>query len=135
MLVAASSAPLACVATCTDGPARRRKDARLAAVLEEYGYRTLVVNGEDEVWLAGDAELVVCDLVNPAADVPIEIALAATRGVAVIVLVPKGVPIEGYTAGLLADCRATVLRYDRVEPHRVLHARLRPACAQVAVAG
>jgi hypothetical protein len=28
------------------------------------------------------------------------------------------------TAALLADCRATVLRYDGVEPHRVLHRRL-----------
>jgi hypothetical protein len=125
MLTTASSAgPLACVAACSDGAARRRKDERLAAVLSEFGFRTRVVNGEDDVWLARDAKLVVCDLVNPADDVPVEIALAATRGVEVLVLIPEGVPLDGMTAALLADCRATVLRYDGVEPHRVLHRRL-----------
>ena len=77
---ATSAAPLACVAAASDGAARRRKDARLAAVLSEFGYRSMCVNGEDEVWLAADAKLVVCDLVNPADDLPIEVALAATRG-------------------------------------------------------
>ena len=126
MLAAApSTTPLACVATCTDGPARRRKDARIAAVLSEFGYRAMCVNGEDEVWLAGDASLVVCDLVNPAEDLPIEVALAATRGVQVVVTVPAGVPLEGIAAALLDDCDATVLRYDGVEPHRVLHEQLR----------
>lgn len=122
--IATSAAPLACVAATSDGPSRRRKDARMAAVLAEFGYQTMVVNGEDEVWLAEDAKLVVCDLVNPDADIPIEVALAATRGVQVLVLVPDGVPIGGMAAGLLADCDATVLRYDGVEPHRVLHQRL-----------
>ena len=125
LATATSAAPLACVATCSDGFTRRRKDARLAAVLEEFGFRTLVVNGEDEVWLAADASLVVCDMVNPDEDVPIEVALAATRGVPVVVLAPEGVPIGGITAGLLGDCDATVLRYDGVEPHRVLHQQLR----------
>jgi hypothetical protein len=125
LATAAPAAPLACVATCSDGPSRRRKDARLAAVLAEFGYRAVVVNGEDEVWLPPDAALVVCDLVNPFADVPIEVALAATRGVPVVALVPEAVVIESFTAALLDDCRAHVLRYDGVEPHRVLHARFR----------
>ena len=119
-----SAAPLACVAASTDGPGRRRKDGRIAAVLEEVGYRTMCVNGEDEVWLAQDAELVICDLVSPSHDIPIEVALAATRDVEVLVLVPDGVPISGMAASLLRDCGATVLRYDGVEPHRVLHRRL-----------
>jgi hypothetical protein len=124
LATATSAAPLACVAAATDGAARRRKDGRLAAVLAEFGYRTLVVNGEQEAWLAEDAKLVVCDLVNPCADIPIEVALASTRGAQVLVLVPEGVPIDGMAASLLADCGATVMRYDGVEPHRVLHARL-----------
>ena len=125
LATAAPAAPLACVATCSDGASRRRKDDRLAAVLSEFGYRAIVVNGEDEVWLPEDAALVVCDLVNPFADVPIEVALAATRGVPVVALVPEAVVIESFTAALLADCDAQVLRYDGVEPHRVLHARFR----------
>lgn len=117
-------APLACIAATRSGTARWRKDSRLAAVLAEFGYRTYVVHGDDDLSLDDDAELVVCDLVNPCADLPVQVALAATRGVPVIVLAPAGVPLDGLAADLLSRCTATVLRYDGVEPHRVLHARL-----------
>ena len=123
-VIATAHAPLACIAATRSGPARWRKDSRLAAVLAEFGYRTCVVHGDDDLWLDEDAELVVCDLVNPFADLPVQVALAATRGLDVIVLAPAGVPIEGLAAELLGRCRTTVLRYDGVEPHRVLHARL-----------
>jgi hypothetical protein len=94
-------------------------------VLSEFGYRTCTVHGDEEPWLDDDAALVVCDLVNPRVDLPVQVALAATRGIDVIVLAPEGVAIDGLAADLLARCRsATVLRYDGVEPHRVLHARM-----------
>ena len=122
--IATAEAPLACIAATRSGAGRFRKDGRLAAVLAEFGYRTCVVHGDDELWLDSDTELVVCDLVNPFADLPVQVALAATRGLDVIVLAPAGVPIDGLAADLLARCNTTVLRYDGVEPHRVLHARL-----------
>ena len=121
---AVATAPLACVAATRSGAARWRKDTRIAAVLEEFGYRTQVVHGDDELSLDHAAEVVVCDLINPAVDLPVQVAVAATRGLEVLVLVPEGVPIDGLAADLLGRCRATVLRYDRVEPHRALHARL-----------
>ena len=125
MHLTATAAPLACVAASAIGTSRARKDARLAAVLAEFGYSTYVATGgEDEVWLDERARLVVCDLVSPSADRPVEVALAATRGVEVIVLVPHGVAIEGIARELLDACDATVIRYDGVEPHRVLHQRL-----------
>ena len=123
-VIATDRAPLACIAATRSGAARWRKDSRLAAVLAEFGYRTSVVHGEDELSLDDEAELVVCDLVNPAVDLPVQVALAATRGTEVLVLAPAGVLIEGLAADMLARCRATVLRYDGVEPHRVLHARM-----------
>jgi hypothetical protein len=105
--------------------ARTRKDARLAAVLSEFGYRTYAGGGdEDEPWLDDETELVVCDVVSPSADLPVEVALASMHGIAVLVLVPHGVPVEGLAADLLAGCNATLLRYEGVEPHRVLHASL-----------
>ena len=121
---AVATAPLACIAATRSGAARWRKDARLAAVLAEFGYRTQVVHGDGELSLDHDTELVVCDLINPAVDLPVQVALAATRDLEVLVLAPEGVPIDGLAADLLGRCRATVLRYDGVEPHRVLHARL-----------
>ena len=122
--IATDRAPLACIAATRTGAARWRKDHRLAAVLAEFGYRTCVAHGDDALALDEDAELVVCDLINPSADLPVQVALAATRGLQVIVLAPEGVPIEGLAADLLGRCTTTVLRYDGVEPHRVLHARL-----------
>jgi hypothetical protein len=62
--------------------------------------------------------------VRPERDVPVELAVAATRGLPVLALVPSAVPVDGLARELLAACRATVLRYSRVEPHRVLHMRL-----------
>ena len=121
---AIAHAPLACIAATRSGAARWRKDSRLAAVLSEFGYRTCLAHGDDELWLDPEAELVVCDLVNPQADLPVQVALAATRGLQVIVLAPDGVVIDGLAADLLARCSTTVLRYDGVEPHRVLHARM-----------
>ena len=122
--IASPTAPLACIAATRTGIARWRKDTRLAAVLSEFGYRTCIVHGDDDLSLDDDAELVVCDLVNPSSDLPVQVALAATRGIDVIVLAPEGVTIDGLAGELLARCRTTVLRYDGVEPHRVLHAEL-----------
>ena len=122
---ATAAAPLACVAASRGGLARARKDMRLAAVLSEFGYRTYVAApGDEDVSLAEEAELVVCDLVRPADDLPVEVALAATRGVEVVVLAPAAVAIDGMAADLLGLCDVTVIRYDGVEPHRALHARL-----------
>ena len=129
--VIAPTAPLAYVASLGEGTTRRRRDQRIAAVLSEFGYRTLVSEPGEEVGIHPDrldgvaeASVVVCDLVRPDRDIPLEVAIAATRGVPVVVLAPEGVPIEGCAARLLADCDATVIRYDRAEPHMVLHARL-----------
>jgi hypothetical protein len=125
--------PLACIASCGRGAARRRKDDRLAAVLGEFGYRCHVAEPdagedagfpEDRLAALEDARLVVCDVVRPAADLPAELAVAATRGIAVVALLPEGVPVDGLAGELLADCGATVVRYAGVEPHRALHARL-----------
>lgn len=122
---ATAAAPLACVAATRAGITRARKDARLAAVLSEFGYRTYIAeHGDDDVWLDDQAALVVCDVVCPAADLPVEVALAATRGVEVLVLAPRGVELDGMAGELLDLCDATVVRYDGVEPHRALHARL-----------
>jgi hypothetical protein len=123
--IATAAAPLACVAASRGGISRARKDARLAAVLSEFGYRTYVApSGDDDVWLDDEAKLVVCDVVCPADDLPVEVALAATRGVEVVVLAPVGVVLDGMAGELLGLCNATVIRYDGVEPHRALHARL-----------
>jgi hypothetical protein len=123
-VISPALAPLACIAATRTGAARWRKDARLAAVLAEFGYRTSIVHGDDALELDDDAALVVCDLVNPAVDLPVQVALAATRDLEVLVLMPEGVPLDGLAASLLARCRTTVLRYDGVEPHRVLHRQL-----------
>lgn len=125
--------PLACIASSGRGAARRRKDARLAAVLSEFGFRTHVADAEgddgpvldaDRVGALADARLVVCDVVRPDLDLPVEAAIAATRGTPVIALVPDGVAVRGLARALLDECAATVLRYAGVEPHRVLHGRL-----------
>ncbi|MCK2124924.1 hypothetical protein, partial [Pseudomonas sp. PNPG3] len=90
--IATAAAPLACIAATRGGVSRARKDARLAAVLSEFGYTTYVAAHDDEdVWLDDAARLVVCDVVCPADDLPVEVALAATRGVKVVVLAPAGV--------------------------------------------
>ena len=127
----AATAPLAYVASLGEGSTRRRRDARLAAVLSEFGFRTLVSEPGEELGLHPDrlagvagASVVVCDLVRPDRDIPVEVAVAATRGVPVVALVPHGVPVVGSAAAVLADADATILRYDRAEPHHILHARL-----------
>ena len=79
---------------------------------------------DDDVFLDEHADLVVCDLVSPSDDLPVEVAIAATRGVEVMVLAPEGVEIDGMAADMLGLCDVTVIRYDGVEPHRALHARL-----------
>ncbi|HEV2061449.1 MAG TPA: hypothetical protein VGR12_01245 [Solirubrobacteraceae bacterium] len=123
--------PLAYVASCGGGASRRRRDARIAAVLAEFGYRTeLAITdpaaalGPETLERVSAATLVVCDLVRPDEDIPVEVAIAATRRVAVLALIPADAPLGGITAQLLRECGADILRYDRAEPHQVLHARL-----------
>lgn len=135
--VIATTAPLAYVASLGEGSTRRRRDARLAAVLAEFGYRAIVSEPGEELGIHPDridsvseASVVVCDLVRPDRDIPVEVALAATRGVPVVALVPQGVPVIGTAAAVLDDAGATILRYDRAEPHHILHARL----AEIAMA-
>ena len=126
-----TTTPLACVASTGSGSARRRKDERLAAVLSEFGWSAHIAAtdehtalGEDRLSALAAADLLVCDLVRPDRDVPVELAVAATRGIQVLALVPAAARLDGLAQELLDDCRATVLRYARVEPHRVLHAGL-----------
>jgi hypothetical protein len=128
--------PLAWIASPPRGGARRGRAWRLAAVLEEFGYRTTIAEPPPEEpdlpdALAPDrladllaASLVGCDIVRPEVDLPVELAVAATRGIAVLALVPDEVPVDGLAAQLLEDSRATVVRYRRVDPHRALHERL-----------
>ncbi|HEX2085735.1 MAG TPA: hypothetical protein VHF89_08640 [Solirubrobacteraceae bacterium] len=123
---------LAYVAAPTDATAvRRRRAARIAAVLAEFGYRTYLAPAGHEIGIHADrlarvveADLVVCDLVRPDRDIPVEVAIAATRRIPVLALVPADVSVEGCAAQLLVECGATVMRYARAEPHHVLHARL-----------
>jgi hypothetical protein len=120
-----TGAALAYVATHAESPTRRRRDARIGAVLSEFGFSTYLGGGQlDRLARIVEAQVVVCDLVRPERDIPVEVAIAATRGIPVIALVPAGVRIEGTAADLLADCAAQIVRYARAEPHHVLHARL-----------
>jgi len=124
--------PLAYVASHRGGGnTRRRRDWRIAAVLGEFGYRAQVGCGDEALGIGPEmlarvskAALVVCDLVRPDRDVPVEVAIAATRGIPVIALVPAAAPLDGCTAQLLEECGAEILRYDRAEPHQVLLAAL-----------
>jgi len=123
--------PLAYVASHGRGSTRRRRDMRIAAVLSEFGYRTHVPGGVAEIAIGPEmladvaaADLVVCDLVRPDRDIPVEVAIAATRGIPVIALVPAEAVLAGCTAQLLDECGATILPYERAEPHQMLHARL-----------
>ena len=123
--------PIALVTSHGGGNTRRRRDWRIAAVLGEFGYRAQVGSGDETIGIGpetlarvSEAALVVCDLVRPDRDVPVEVAIAATRGIPVIALVPAAAPLGGCTAQLLDECGATILRYDRVEPHHALLAGL-----------
>jgi len=136
----AFESPLAYVASHGGGTTRRRRDMRIAAVLAEFGYRTHVALDDPVVGIGADmlervseASLVVCDVVRPDRDVPVEVAIAATRGVAVLALVPAEALLDGCAGQLLLECGATIVRYDRAEPHQVLHARL--AGREMAIAG
>ena len=127
---------LAYVASHGGGSTRRRRDARIAAVLAEFGFRTYVAPAGDELGIHADrlarvaeADIVVCDLVRPDRDIPVEVAIAATRRIPVLALVPSDAPIEGCAAKLILECGATIMRYHRAEPHQVLHARLGEALA------
>jgi hypothetical protein len=122
---------LAYVASHGGGSTRRRRDARIAAVLGEFGFTTYVApDGDDPSLLADrvarvrEAAVVVCDLVRPDRDIPIEVAIAATRAIPVLALIPEDAPLDGCAAQLLRDCGATVMRYGRCEPHQVLDATL-----------
>src|SRR3712207_4362559 len=113
----ALASPLAYVASHGDGATRRRRDMRIAAVLAEFGYRTHVAPagpalgiGPDMLDLVSRATLVVCDLVRPDCDMPVEVAIAATRRVPVLALVPADVALDGMCAQLLEECGADVVR-------------------------
>ena len=119
------------VASLGGSATRARRDARIAAVLAEFGWEVSVGYPGEELGLHPDrlmgvagASLVVCDLIRPDRDVPVEVALAATRGIPVLALIPAAAPFDGYTAELLDDARATIVFYERAEPHQVLHAHL-----------
>ena len=123
--------PLAYVASCGGNATRRRRDVRIAAVLAEFGYRTHAPAAEsvpglgpEMLDLVDEAKLVVCDLVRPDEDLPVEVAIAATRGTPVLALVPADAVVAGLTAQLLDESGAQIIRYARAEPHQVLHARL-----------
>ena len=125
--------PLAYVAPARPllGGRRARTAAALSAVLEEFGFTThtgmgnaaLALPAPDEEAL-DRAAVVVCDIVRPCDDLPVEVALAAVRGTAVIALVPDDVTIDGMARDVLADCRGRIIRYDTA-PHQALHRELR----------
>ena len=121
--------PLAYVAPVRPllGGRQARTVGALAAVLEEFGYSSHVGMGSSALALPGTdeaalerAEIVVCDVVRPRADLPVEVALAAVRGTPVIALVPEDATIEGMAADVLGDCRGRVVRYEKA-PHQALH--------------
>lgn len=123
----APARPLAYVAPARPltGKSRQGHAARaLAAVLEEFGMGTHIGAGYGELALDNDssealdsARLVVCDLVNPDRDMPVEVPLARLRGVPVVALIPRDVTFSANAAEQLAGAR--VLRYER-QPQQIL---------------
>ena len=122
---------LAYIASHGGGSVRRRRDARIASVLAEYGYGAYVAPAGDDPGVSadrlarlGEADVVICDLVCPHHDLPVEVAIASARRIPVLALVPADAPIDEWAADLLDGCGATIIRYERAEPHQALDARL-----------
>lgn len=122
---------LAYIAAHGGGSTRRRRDARIASVLAEYGYGAYVAPPGEDAGVSADrlarlaeADVVVCDLVCPDHDLPVEVAIASARQIPVLALVPTDATIDAWVADLLDGCGATIIRYARAEPHQALDARL-----------
>ena len=122
---------LAYIASHGGSSTRRRRDARIASVLAEYGYDAYIAPpGEDAGVSAdrlarlGEADVVVCDLVCPDHDLPVEVAIASARQIPVLALIPAEATIDAWAADLLDECGSSISRYARAEPHQALDARL-----------
>jgi hypothetical protein len=112
--------------------AARGPALQLAAVLEEFGCRTVVGNGgvwparamaERDVPALDDAQLVVCVLPGAEWLPSAELAIAAARRVSRIVLAAADEVLSGPVAEVVAG--AEVLRYAPRRAGEVLHAFLR----------
>jgi hypothetical protein len=107
-----------------------RIELRLAAVLEEMGLRTHVSTADSPFALDDDAEralgeasAVLCHVVS-GCDLPVEIALAAVRGIPVIAVLPEGAEPDGLAAEVLESADAQRVRYSGVEPQHLLRGAL-----------
>ena len=103
---------LAYIASHGGGSTRRRRDARIASVLAEYGYGAYVAPAGDDPGVSadrlarlGEADVVVCDLVCPDHDLPVEVAIASARRIPVLALVPADAMIDAWAADLLDGLR------------------------------
>jgi hypothetical protein len=112
--------------------ATRRPSRQLAAVLEEFGWRTHVGNGgnwpakavaERDMPILDGADLVVCWLPDAAWLPSAELAIAAAAGQERIVLVPGGDVIAGTLAEVLDG--VSVVRYAAGRAGEALHGVLR----------
>ena len=107
-----------------------RIEQRLAAVLQEMGLRTHVATADSPFALDDDAEralgeasTVLCHVVS-GSDLPVEIALAAVRGIPVIAVLPEGAEPDGLAAEVLESAGARCVRYAGVEPQHLLRGAL-----------
>jgi hypothetical protein len=119
------------VASHAAGSTHRRQDTRIVSVLAEYGYGAYLAPEGDDAGVTADrlahlaeADVVVCDLVWPDHDLPVEVAIASARSIPVLALVPADVIVHAWVDDLLCGCGATIIRYERAEPHQALDARL-----------
>ena len=115
-----------------------RIELRLAAVIEEFGLRTHVGAAGSPLALDAaatealdEAAVLLCHVVRPS-ELPVEVALAAVRGLPVVAIVPHGVALDGLAGEVLAEAGARIVRYAGSEPHRLLHGGLARAIAQYA---
>ena len=107
-----------------------RIELRLAAVLEEIGLRTHVAKADSPFGLddaaeraLGEATAVLCHVVS-GSDLPVEVALAAVRGIPVVAVLPEGAEPDGLAAEVLESADAHQVRYSGGEPRRLLHGAL-----------
>lgn len=129
-LISSAAAPLAYVAPRRSSP-QRQLEERMAAAAAALGMRTHIGAGADD---GGDdddtldprcdaaldgAHVVICHVVGPD-DVPVEVALAAVRGIPVLAFVPAAVDLAVRAAQLLAGANAKICRYASVSPETLL---------------